>query len=981
MKKPNDPTEASIKATKDWYSSLTKQQQQLVFLDTKTYANQHAILFPQKKVEDTKVTPTSTKTTASTKTTTINKPSTVNKVMAGTALVGDALNLFPPTSLLGYGIGLVPTTYDVVNSFKKGNYKEAATDALGYIPALKYIKKGINLKKGLDNLNSFHKFNTGIQMINTIKDVKDAKEEFAYGGSTNRFMQPSQYYEPTQGFKLDYNQLAAGVLAREDAYDQNAAQIDAMDQDYIQGITGIESDKAKEINSNISTMVNTIGDQYNGDLSKAGDAVRNAKKYIKQTTGFDSEGALINANLKAYNKDIKDIDKKKDWSLERKNQAKQDALTKHNKLTGESRTNSGNFSTYSNRGMEAYFDIQALTMEAVKNITPETYQKAWGAKWTGKKDADGNYEFLESGTQKTIKKTPQEILSLVPDVLQNNPQAMAYMKEDAYLGTMGIPQEYYDELELEQDLKKEKLSEVQNMGSTKELQQLLIDEGYLAEGQADGNQGPITNKALLNYTDTLNKTFDQEWAQNEYMNSKVAGLGNQGVKQYAQNDVINTINYTQGIAYADGIKAAKEKADAAKIAIGIAEVKAKTINGAELIENIQNLEAGVKQQKGAVSSLLESMGFPRHNLTKSIREYENMPWKERGAMFCPTCASEEELNGNLDYQNANKLLTSYKYQANQLNRLNEYIVESVDFDNFDFDYEFDNTGVNITFFDDALLKKTARSYLAAGLSDEEFADKMMESKPNNEWNNVKAKSVGREQLLFAFDALKRKLKEAQPDYLNTDVLAQERGMVFTGNAQLDSQGNSIDKVITDYLSFTLLKDDGSTSSIGKIKSENDFVLDVTKPFKSVKPVNGVPRWVVYGTIGTGDNKEATSFGVSSEEAAEYMKEQYMYAIKSTSNAKKEKETAANFLFGLSNTNYDKNIETSNLLKIGKSEFTFNNAPMVIVKVSNKYGTNVPDRYLLQKDGITQLNTDGTTAFDNLEQIETFLGFQEYNNKQ
>lgn len=560
MKKPNDdPTEASIKATKDWYNSLTKQQQQLVFFDTKTYAKQHEILFPQKKVEDTKVTPTSTKTTASTKTTTVNKPSTVSKVMAGTALVGDALNLFPPTSLLGYGIGLAPTTYDVVNNLKKGKYKEAGTDALGYIPALKYIKKGINLKKGLDNLNSFHKFNTGIQMINTIKDVKDAKEEFAYGGSTNRFMQPSQYYEPTKGFKLDYNQLAAGVLAREDAYDQNATQIDAMDQDYIQGITGIESDRAKEINSNISTMVNTIGDQYNGDLSKAGDAVRNAKKYIKQTTGFDSEGALINANLKAYNKDIKDIDKKKDWSLERKNQAKQDALVKHNKLTGESRTTSGDFSTYSNRGMENYFDIQALTMEAVKNITPETYQKAWGAKWTGRKDADGNYEFLQSGTQKTIKKTPQEILSLVPDVLQNNPQAMAYMKEDAYLGTVGIPQEYYDKLKLEQDLKKEKLSEVQNMGSTKDLQQLLIDEGYLAKGQDDGDQGPITDKALLAYTSTLNKTFDQEWAQNEYMNGKVAGLGNQGVKQYAQNDVINTINYTQGIAYANGIKAAKEK--------------------------------------------------------------------------------------------------------------------------------------------------------------------------------------------------------------------------------------------------------------------------------------------------------------------------------------------------------------------------------------------------------------------------------------
>jgi hypothetical protein len=417
----------------------------------------------------------------------------------------------------------------------------------------------IKATKDWYNLNSFHKFNTSVQEMNTMKDVKDAKEEFAYGGSTNRFMQPSQYYEPTQGFKLDYNQLAAGVLAREDAYDQNATQIDAMDQDYIQGITGIESDKAKEINSNISTMVNTIGDQYNGDLSKAGDAVRNAKKYIKKTTGFDSEGALINANLKAYNKDIKDIDKKKDWPLKRKNQAKQDALAKHNELTGESRTTSGGFSTYINRGIENYFDIQALTMEAVKNITPETYQKAWGAKWTGKKDADGNYEFLESGTQKTVKKTPAEILSLVPDVLQNNPQAMAYMKEDAYLGTMEIPQEYYDELKLEQDLKKEKLSEVQNMGSTKELQQLLIDEGYLAEGQADGNQGPITNKALLNYTGTLNKTFDQEWAQNEYMNGKVAGLGNQGVKQYAQNDVINTINYTQGIAYADGIKAAKEK--------------------------------------------------------------------------------------------------------------------------------------------------------------------------------------------------------------------------------------------------------------------------------------------------------------------------------------------------------------------------------------------------------------------------------------
>ena len=55
-------------------------------------------------------------------------------------------------------------------------------------------------------------------------------------------------------------------------------------------------------------------DKYNGDLSKAGDAIRRAKKYIRKTTGNDSEGALINANYKAYQANVKELQELKGWS-------------------------------------------------------------------------------------------------------------------------------------------------------------------------------------------------------------------------------------------------------------------------------------------------------------------------------------------------------------------------------------------------------------------------------------------------------------------------------------------------------------------------------------------------------------------------------------------------------------------------------------------------------------------------------------------
>ena len=531
MKKPNDPTEASIKATKDWYSSLTKQQQQLVFLDTKTYAKQHEILFPQKKVEDTKVTPTSTKTTASTKTTTINKPSTVSKVMAGTALVGDALNLFPPTSLLGYGIGLAPTTYDVVNNFKKGNYKEAAVDALGYIPVLKYIKKGLNLKKGLDNLNSFHKFNTGIQMTNTIKDVKDAKEEFAYGGSTNRFMQPSQYYEPTQGFKLDYNQLAAGVLAREDAYDQNATQIDAMDQDYIQGITGIESDRAKEINSNISTMVNTIGDQYNGDLSKAGDAVRNAKKYIKQTTGFDSEGALINANLKAYIKNLKDIDKQKHWSEKEKIIAKNKALADHNALTTNNKASAGEFSSYSNFNLNDHANLQQIANEYMGTMEPSQIESLYGLTVaTGPggvpmTDVDGNPQYYKSGSVTKTILTPTQIAQAVGPAMMNDPRVMNYLESASQLNTFTQnlqDPDRFNRTNAENQLKSQELLLLQQDTSVDGIKKLQDFLGV----DVDGVIGTDTKAALDYAIKYYNNIVDEDTETADYYRSKIGTSAN-----------------------------------------------------------------------------------------------------------------------------------------------------------------------------------------------------------------------------------------------------------------------------------------------------------------------------------------------------------------------------------------------------------------------------------------------------------------------
>ena len=41
---------------------------------------------------------------------------------------------------------------------------------------------------------------------------------------------------------------------------------------------------------------------------------------------------------------------------------------------------------------------------------------------------------------------------------------------------------------------------------TKELQQLLIKEGFLSKGEDDGVFGPKTKQAYINYLNSLNKS-------------------------------------------------------------------------------------------------------------------------------------------------------------------------------------------------------------------------------------------------------------------------------------------------------------------------------------------------------------------------------------------------------------------------------------------------------------------------------------------
>lgn len=481
--------------------------------------------------------------------------------------------------------------------------------------------------------------------------------------AVNRFMKPIQGPRNQQYMELDYNQLAAGVLAREDAYDTNAAEIDILDQDYIQGITGVESDRAKEINSNIEGMVGSIGDQYNGDLSKSSDAIRRAKKYIRKTTGNDSEGALINANLKAYQANVKEIDKQENWSEEYKNLMRNKALQDHQGRTSASREESGNFSNYSDYEANAFVNVPEKALEYAKEMKPQEFQSAMnlaGIQGSVTQDGHGQYHIFSGG--KSIRLTDEQIINAVTPMLTANPEVMAYENTkaelDIYRNNITNPNRYEQAMQINTEFQNE-LELLQEGTTTKkgivELQQWLNDKG--SNITVDGIIGEQTKTAIAGVASALSEDFNEDTEKQQIINNDLGVASNAAAGLKTRNDFYNKTMIKANADYKLAQKARQKKLDALEVSTGNVTADPTTNKYSETQETMRVYNEELKQKTSDINLNFKTKFKTEEEVNGFVSELLNLTVEQKLEKY--NVKDQAELNKNQDYINDNNLITSF----------------------------------------------------------------------------------------------------------------------------------------------------------------------------------------------------------------------------------------------------------------------------------------------------------------------------------
>ncbi len=102
------------------------------------------------------------------------------------SITADALSLFPPTSGLGYVMGLPTTAYDMYEDYQKGDIKQMGLDAMGLIPAFKLMKYSKFAKSATQGINMASKFNKAVDVANMANDVNQTIEKKEFGGNITR---------------------------------------------------------------------------------------------------------------------------------------------------------------------------------------------------------------------------------------------------------------------------------------------------------------------------------------------------------------------------------------------------------------------------------------------------------------------------------------------------------------------------------------------------------------------------------------------------------------------------------------------------------------------------------------------------------------------------------------------------------------------------------------------------------------------------
>ena len=113
----------------------------------------------------------------------INKYPNGGNLKNAYSITADALSLFPPTSGLGYVMGLPTTAYDMYEDYQKGDIKQMGLDAMGLIPAFKIMKYSKFAKSATQGINIASKFNKAVDVANMANDVNQTIEKKEFGGN------------------------------------------------------------------------------------------------------------------------------------------------------------------------------------------------------------------------------------------------------------------------------------------------------------------------------------------------------------------------------------------------------------------------------------------------------------------------------------------------------------------------------------------------------------------------------------------------------------------------------------------------------------------------------------------------------------------------------------------------------------------------------------------------------------------------------
>ncbi len=389
--------------------------------------------------------------------------------------------------------------------------------------------------------------------------------EYANGGGVNRFMKTAEYFEPTQGFKLDYNQLAAGVLAREDAYDTNAAEIDKLDTSYFKGISGAEDDEARRLNGQMEEIVSTLGDEYDGDLSKAGDAIRNAKKWQRSVTKEGSEGALINANYKAYQANVKELQELKGWSRDKAEAWVSKAQSDHNNTTNSSKEENGKFATYQRAMPNEWQDLHKQSLELAKSMPVDKLTQMMGVDYgAGEKLPSGEYRFFNTTKGSWETRSSEEIASKLMPVIMKDPKNAAYLDSAAGLTQWQMNQSNsnrFTEKNLEIQSNRDEFSRLREnalkggIEEKKELQKFLGLKGKDVDGVIGVNTNKLITKTEGQLKDDYTKEIEYEGLRKQIASNAV----NPAADFFEINNEAITTTSKNNPEYTAELSSAKEK--------------------------------------------------------------------------------------------------------------------------------------------------------------------------------------------------------------------------------------------------------------------------------------------------------------------------------------------------------------------------------------------------------------------------------------